>query len=96
MTTEFEYALVQRVRRNKITANAYAEPPEWSEWSEWQAVRTYPTLPGAAMAHNMSRSGVQRQYYEPKAATHEIQTKVAYRVVTKTWTPLLPELDGDE
>jgi hypothetical protein len=95
---EFEYALETRYRLNLVDEEnrVRPDPPNWGEWTPWHVSRIYHTLAGAAMAHSQAYAGVQYTYGTPKAATHEYDRRIAYRKVTKVWTPLLPALDEEE
>jgi hypothetical protein len=93
MGQEIEYAIEARYRYNSQGDDGkYLDPPVWGEWGKWTSRRVYSTLAGAAMAKSQAQDGVRHYSYGSKAATHEQETRVSYRLVPKEWTPLLPEL----
>lgn len=90
---EYEYSVQTRTRQNQRgTDGILPKEPNWGEWSEWRRSHRDPfrTLAGAAMSC-AAKNRTWHEYREPRAPIQEIEARVVWRRVPKSWTPIHEE-----
>lgn len=90
---EYEYTVQVRKRTNQRDESGNLPvDPNWGEWSQWSRIHRDPfrTLAGAAMSC-ASKNRTWSEYREPRAPIQETESRVVWRKVPKTWTPIHEE-----